>query len=406
MPITKISTLVGAVLLIIGTSIGGGILVLPVSTAASGFWPSSFLLCSTWFMMTLGAMLLLEVNLWLPAGNNLISMVQTYLGNKAKALTWFIYLCLLYSLLSAYIAGGQDLFSGLFKMMNFPISDLGALCIFVGIFGSVVCCGLRSVDFINRIIMCLKLCTFLLLLAVMMPWVKVELLHESHYKPVFSAMTVMVTSFGFAIIIPSLRVYFQDDYRALRKVLLLGCSIPLLFYILWEIIIFGAITREGDYGLIQLASHSQPISALMKSLVNLTQAQWITVAATTFTSICVVTAFLGVSLCLTDFLADGFAIPKKGKWNLLINLITFLPPIGLVLFIPRLFIYGISFAGIFCLILLIILPAAMALSGLRNGKSMQCFPYLNNELVLKIIFALGLLLLVGGVVLNWQDFKI
>jgi len=47
--------------------IGGGMLALPVSTAAVGFTNSIFCLILSWLVMTLGALLVLEVNLRLPA---------------------------------------------------------------------------------------------------------------------------------------------------------------------------------------------------------------------------------------------------------------------------------------------------------------------------------------------------
>ncbi len=54
------SKLTGGILLIVGTSIGGGMLALPVSMADIGFTNSLFFLVSCWLIMTVGALLLLE----------------------------------------------------------------------------------------------------------------------------------------------------------------------------------------------------------------------------------------------------------------------------------------------------------------------------------------------------------
>ena len=62
------SRFIGGLLLIIGTSIGGGMLALPVANAASGFWNSTIFLILCWLLMTLGAFFILEVNLYLPRG--------------------------------------------------------------------------------------------------------------------------------------------------------------------------------------------------------------------------------------------------------------------------------------------------------------------------------------------------
>ena len=50
------SRLIGCTLLVIGTSIGGGMLALPVITAAGGFLKSSLLLIFAWLTMTIGAL--------------------------------------------------------------------------------------------------------------------------------------------------------------------------------------------------------------------------------------------------------------------------------------------------------------------------------------------------------------
>jgi len=69
----------GAILLITGTCIGAGMLALPVSTAQYGLLPSALLFVSCWLTMTFAALLILEVNLWLPHDSNMISMAHAKL---------------------------------------------------------------------------------------------------------------------------------------------------------------------------------------------------------------------------------------------------------------------------------------------------------------------------------------
>ena len=75
------------------------------------------------------------------------------------------------------------------------------------------------------------------------------------------------------------------------------------------------------------------------------------------------TSFLGVSLGLSDFLSDGLKIQKAGQGNIIVSLLTFIPPLGIVLFYPSIFVKAVSYAGFFCVILMVLLPAAMAWSG-------------------------------------------
>ena len=94
------SSLIGGMLLIVGTSIGGGMLALPVAMAKNGFFSSILFLTLCWGVMTLGALLILEVNLHLPPGSNLISMARLTLGWPGQVLAWILYLFLLYTLLA------------------------------------------------------------------------------------------------------------------------------------------------------------------------------------------------------------------------------------------------------------------------------------------------------------------
>jgi len=91
--------LLGSILLIVGTSIGAGMLALPIATAQLGFFGSLILLLICWFVMTAGALLLLEVNLWLPQNSNLISMAKATIGPIGQIVAWITYLLLLYYLL-------------------------------------------------------------------------------------------------------------------------------------------------------------------------------------------------------------------------------------------------------------------------------------------------------------------
>src|SRR5262249_20843831 len=106
------SKFIGGILLIIGTSIGGGMLALPVSNAPVGFADSTLFLVICWLAMTLGALLILEVTLWLPSGGNLISMAGKTLGSPGKIVVWILFLLLLYAFLAAYISGGPDALQG------------------------------------------------------------------------------------------------------------------------------------------------------------------------------------------------------------------------------------------------------------------------------------------------------
>lgn len=389
------SRFVGGILLIVGTSIGGGMLALPVSTAQAGFTNSIFFLIMCWLIMTTGALLTLEVNLRLPAGSNMVSMAKSTLGVPGQIIAWTTYLLLLYTLLAAYISGGSDVFNGLLGRANFTMPGWSTSLLFTAVFSIVVYGGIRSVDYVNRGLMFGKLGVYVLLVIIISPHVDIESLGGGSIKAVSGSLMVLVTSFGFASIVPSLREYFNDDIAALRKAIIFGSLIPLCCYILWNAVIMGVVAREGNGGLVDLMTNDHATSGLTNALSLAVQSKWITGFFGFFTSICMITAFLGVSIGLFDFLADGLKLKKNGLQGKGTLALTFLPPLAIVLINPGIYLHALSYAGICCVILLLLLPSVMTWKARRvdSTQALQLVPGGNLMLASIVVIALFLLTL-------------
>ncbi|MES2212194.1 MAG: aromatic amino acid transport family protein, partial [Pseudomonadota bacterium] len=96
---------IGGILLIAGTCIGAGTLIMPISTADLGLLPTLALIATCWVFMTFSALYLLEASMQFPASTNMISMTEQTLGPIAKGAAWFMYLFLCYAVCAAYIDG-------------------------------------------------------------------------------------------------------------------------------------------------------------------------------------------------------------------------------------------------------------------------------------------------------------
>ncbi|MBV9575716.1 MAG: tryptophan/tyrosine permease [Gammaproteobacteria bacterium] len=392
--------LIGSVLLIVGTSIGAGMLALPIATAQLGFAGSLILLLICWFVMTAGAFLLLEVNLWLPQNSNLISMAKATIGSGGQLLSWLTYLLLLYSLLCAYIAGGSDLFHHLFVTRSIAIPAWVSTIIFTIVFSSVVYMGIHVVDYVNRGLMVIKFSAYILLIILLVPVITSVNLQAGDFNNITSAtaITVTITSFGYAAIVPSLRIYFAGDVHKLKKAIILGSLVPLLCYIAWDAVIMGVIPLQGTHGLGVLLHSDNSTSDLVNTLNTYTTKSSITFCVKLFTSICVLTSFLGVSLCLTDFLADGLQLERKGKNNLFIHLMTFIPPLVIVLFYPKAFIQALEYAGIYCVILLILIPAWMAWRGRYHKQLAKGFKVAGGKALLVFLMIFSIAMIIWGLI--------
>lgn len=388
------SKLLGGILLVVGTTIGAGMLALPVATAEVGFWGSTLLLLVSWAIMTACAFLFLEVNLWLPPNSNLVSMAGATLGKWGQGLAWVVYLVLLYSILSAYIAGGGDLFHYILATSGIKIPLGLAAVLFTGAFGAVVYLGIRSVDYVNRGLMFGKMSALLILIALILPFVTATNLDGGNIRYITSPSSVTVTAVAFAclMIIPSLRTYFGENVAELRKAILIGTLIPLGCYIAWDMVIMGVIPLDGPVGLKNLLHSTGANSGLVETLTSILNKNTVTTIAKFFTSICMATSFLSVSLSLSDFLSDGLSVTKRGMGNVLIMGGTFLPPLLIVLFYPDAFLTGLEYAGLSVAILMILLPPVMAWRG-RYGAALAADGYRVWGGKMLLVFLIGFALM-------------
>lgn len=394
------SRFIGGILLIVGTSIGAGMLALPVANAATGFWQSSLFLFICWAFMTLGAFFILEANLYLPKGKHMVSMAAASLGNYGLLAAWISYLFLLYTLLSAYISGGSDVLNSLLAKVNIHLGAWQTSTVFTLIFGLVVYGGIHSVDFVNRGLMFGKLLVYALLVVLIAPHIEFNNYMHGDMRYLGSSIMILITSFGFAIIVPNLRDYFDDDIKALKKVILIGSLIPLICYLAWDAVIIGALPSAGEQGLEGLMTNPRTTSALAAMLSTKVQNTTISALFNFFTSICMLTAFLGVSLCLYSFLADGLKLRETGKHGIGLFLLTFIPPLVIVIYYPGAYIHALSYAGIFCVILLLLLPALMCYFGRKVHHAVFTVPGGKLSQGAVIMVSIALLLHEAWVLLN------
>ncbi len=360
------SRLIGGILLIVGTSIGGGMLALPVSMAAVGMMNSIYFLLFCWLVMTAGALLILEVNMHLPPGSNMVSMAKSTLGLPGQVMAWVTCLFLLYTLLSAYISGGTDVLSSILQQWHLDFPTWLTSILFTIIFSIVIYHGVHIVDYVNRGLMFGKLGVYLLLVFCISPHVQLQKLGSGSMTAITGSLMILITSFGFSAIVPSLRDYFENDVFLLRKAILYGSLLPLICYITWMVVIMGVVDRDGQNGLLSLMNSDHATTGLTASLSHTLQSPWIQGFFSFFTSICILTALLGVSLGLFDFLADGFKLQKKGMQGLSALALTFIPPLGIVLIRPGIYLHALSYAGVCCVLFLLLLPIMMAWQGRKT----------------------------------------
>jgi tyrosine-specific transport protein len=365
------SKVIGSILLIVAMSIGGGLLSLPVVTAAGGFFNSTLLLIFTWLVITIGSLFILEICLRSPKGSNLISMSRDTLGLPGQIITGLFYLLMLYCIMCVYVSGGTDLIHSIFQSLNIKINTGFSTILFVFILGCFVWHGIKLVDHTNRALMTGKMAVYFLLILILAPSVHLNNLPSGSFYALSGAVMPAIFSFGYSIIIPSLCTYLDGNVKQLRAAVLIGSFIPLICFIIWNYTVQGTLTQEHLMSINQSGKVISQLNAGLSSIGN----PWVTTIIHLFTSICLLTAFLAVSLSLSDVIANGIHKPKQGKNKWLIYALTFLPPVVIIIFRPFIFITAIQYAGILVVGLLILLPTLMVWRSRQVHKLAKNEPY-------------------------------
>ncbi|CAK2586929.1 tyrosine:H(+) symporter [Vibrio crassostreae] len=349
------SKVFGSTLIIAGTTIGAGMLALPLASAGIGFSTSLFLMLGLWALMAFTALLMVELHQFAESDATLHTLAHTILGTKGKWIASFAVMFLFYALCAAYIAGGGAQF-------NQRISDITGIelngqittLLFTLLVAGVVTIGTHSVDKVNRVLFGLKLVAMVLVLSFLAPNITSQYLLSMPLQQglIVAAIPVVFTSFGFHGSIPSIVRYLDGDVRSLRKVMIIGSALPLVIYVFWQSVTLGVISQE------QLLSDTS-LGALLVSLSQTVHQSNLSVIVGVFADLALLTSFIGVSLGLFEFMGDSLSKKLGNAKRVKTAAITFLPPLGFALFYPQGFIMALGYAAIALSVLAILLPTVM-----------------------------------------------
>lgn len=398
----KQGSILGGVLLIAGSCVGAGMLGLPIITGIAGFFPSLLMFFFAWLFMTATGLLLVEVNGWFSHRVNMISMIEKALGKGGKILCWITYLFLFYALLVAYISGTGSLFSTICSgSFGWSLAPWVGSVFFVILFGSIVYFGTRKVDMCNRAMMIAKIVFFLALILVSVKYIQPQMYLRTDASSSLFSLPILITSFGFHNMIPSLTSYMNHDLKKVRITIIAGSLFAFAIYVVWQVIVLGIVPIGGSGGLLdsyKLAREgSQALSIVVKS-------PWLALFAQGLAFFAMLTSFLAQSLSLVHFLSDGMKISYQKKESISICALALLPPLFLSVIYPQLFFKALNFAGGICAVILFgILPVCMVWMG--RYKRQQYSPYEMTggkaSLVLILAFACFILLFQVSTMLGW-----
>ncbi|WP_404340565.1 aromatic amino acid transport family protein [Pseudoalteromonas mariniglutinosa] len=379
---------IGSMLIVAGTTIGAGMLALPIASAGLGFSTAIGLILATWMLMTYTALLMLELHQHADRHATLNTLAKSWLGKRGQWLANFSVMFLFYALCAAYIAGGgAQLQEKLNTHLALNVAPQVGSVIIAFVIGTVVTLGTSKVDTLNRLLFTIKIVVLASLFFMLTPYVHGQHLLEMPVEQglILSAIPVVFTSFGFHGSIPSIVKYVGLDIKILRRVMIAGAALPLIIYIFWQLISQGIMSQTE---LLQ----SSGLPGFVSSMASIANTPAVATAVNIFADLALATSFLGVSLGLFDFFADAFKKGDGHKDRVKTAAITFIPPLGFALFYPQGFIMALGYAAIALVILAVFLPVAMVYKQ-RASQSKSDYVVTGGNIGLALAALSGLLII-------------
>lgn len=381
----------GAMFLTTGTTVGAGMLALPLVSVHAGFLPSSCLFILTWAMMLMSAMFMLEVNMCLSPGSNIISMADATLGKAGKMFTYTLYLLLLYALTAAYMSSLSELIQAVAtNWLNLHVHPWLSTLVLVSFFGTMIISGTTFIAIANRWMVYAMAIIFAALISALLPSSSIMMMPVDQWSNAYHMLPITIAAFGYQIIIPTLRTYLKGNRNQLIQAITIGSLIALIMYFIWQWVVLGLVPSKGPKGLLAIGDHHQPIMALTNAISSQLKLDYIKPMARSFSFFAVLTSFVGVSLSLFDFLNDGFKMKRNSAGKMSTLAMTFLPPMFFTILFPKTFVLALGYAGTLVAILLGILPAVMLLRKrhLGLGNFQYCSPNGPIPAIAVIVFCL------------------
>ena len=379
---------VGSTLLVAGTMIGAGMLAMPLTSAGIGFGFTLVLLLGLWALLTFSALLFVELYQTAESDAGIGTLAEQYFGKAGRIIATAVLIIFLYALIAAYVSGGGSLLKDLLPE---SFGDKVSILLFTVIFGSFIVIGTHSVDKINRVLFFVMLAAFAVVLSLMLPEIKFDNLMATPIDNalIISASPVFFTAFGFHGSIPSLNKYLGGNVKALRISILVGSAITLYAYILWQMSTHGLLTQNE---FLQILKEDATLNGLVKATLAITGSNMIAGVVKLFSTLALVTSFLGVGLglleCIEDLLKRSFNI-SAGRISL--GLMTFIPPLVFALFYPEGFILALGYAGQMFAFYAVVLPVSLIWKA-RHTHANLPYKVWGGNLTLIIVLVLGVII--------------
>lgn len=362
----EIESLGSSIALISGTTVGAGILALPVLAAPSGFIPSTMTLIAAYGIMSSTGILIAEscCNLHLQkkdintkdSTTGIISITNQVLGGSGSFVSGLVYALNNLVLLTAYIAQAGTILNNILLLSEKYIGPL-IYGVIMGIFMTFSPNSL--IETVNNILFAMLLMVFAALLFLGIGEVNIPNLLYVDYSMIWGAFPVMLLALVYHNIVPTICQQLDYNRENIIKSIIIGTLIPLLMFISWDGVILGIGIPETIDNVADIASGAteagppnyDPVTVLERGQRVNEGFDYTKVAVNTFGMSAITTSFLGFVISSVDFYKELLSKYLKNIGNngsiiyQSLYVLTIIPPLIIAITDPSVFLNALDYAG-------------------------------------------------------------
>lgn len=394
---------IGSILFVAGTTIGSGIMALPMIIPKLGLIPGVTLMLVIWALMYYTALVSIELNLQAGTGLPLGSLGKLFSGRMAGIIGSASYTLLSYALMSVYIYGGASIIHTYLlntthqQSFNMTASVCAILCVLI-LIGPI-----RYIDVLNRIFFsskCIVMALVILGLGQTIHYHDLPMLsdHINHLSAWRVVIPVIFTAFGFQVIFHSMSDYCHHNPVMLKRAFFWGSLIPAVIYILWTTCVLAILYHSRPAFYQDVVAGKVEIGHIINMLSQIHRGQSIQLLFWLISCLSVVTSIIGVGLGLTDAWKKQLhhSLTRPSTRHIVAVIATLLPPYLITVMVPNAFIKVLGFAGMIAVVIAILLPLYL----LYQAKIKNFYYNELNNGMLKTICLLGGMVIIGCEILN------
>ena len=337
-------------LVIIGVSVGAGILGLPLQLGLTGFFPALTMLILIGAMtFAVGLIYIYKFSHSINKVEDFATLYQEELGFWGKFINSIAYLFTFYCLMVAFICAGSAVTVGVIPQLDkIPHIQQYIDTVFSLLVAFAVVYGIGIIKRLNAFLVILLFVSFLSLLIFIFPYFKISYLMYQKWDRAIFTMPILVTAFGYQIVLPVIYKHGRAtniSEKSFVKILLFGTIAVLFINAIWIVVVLGVLpvaASNSHASILYAYKHGLPVTI---PLVWLTRSYRFVSVALVFSLFAIITSYIGVATGVMSYIKDLTAHYFKKRNKVTDILITFVPSLIFALTYPGIFIKMLSIVG-------------------------------------------------------------